>query len=169
MSCPGHQVSQSAEVVSGSGEGEQPRNLVDPSQLHFLQRPYHLYPPERLLHSFSLPLAHLVSCVPRGPLIHHAPAVRIVLRHVRGDVHPTKFSYQFLLVVILLSPAKVTRFPPGIVSAISASFLLPHPTMLGRGFECPEEKPCTSAYVRVRVVTKAPCNSAARQICPGLS
>ena len=34
-SCSGHQVSQSAEVVSSSGEGEQPPRFGDPSQLHF--------------------------------------------------------------------------------------------------------------------------------------
>jgi hypothetical protein len=36
VSCSGHQVSQSAQVVSSSGEGKQPANLLDPSQLHFL-------------------------------------------------------------------------------------------------------------------------------------
>ena len=36
VSCSGHQVSQSAEVVGSSGEGKQPPDLVDPSQLHFL-------------------------------------------------------------------------------------------------------------------------------------
>src|SRR5216684_1285745 len=35
-SCSGHQVSQSAEVVSSSGEGKQPPHFVDSSQLHFL-------------------------------------------------------------------------------------------------------------------------------------
>src|SRR6266849_5064315 len=33
VSCSGHQVSQSAEVVSGPREGKQPPNFVDPSQL----------------------------------------------------------------------------------------------------------------------------------------
>ncbi len=36
VSCSGHQVSQSAQIVGGPGEGEQPPDLVDPSQLHFL-------------------------------------------------------------------------------------------------------------------------------------
>jgi len=36
LSCSGHQGSQSAQVVGGSGEGKQPPHLVDPSQLHFL-------------------------------------------------------------------------------------------------------------------------------------
>ena len=35
-SCSGHQVSQSTQVVSSSGEGKQPPDLLDPSQLHFL-------------------------------------------------------------------------------------------------------------------------------------
>ena len=60
-------------------------------------------PPERLLNSFSFPLTDLIPGVPRGPLIHRAPAVRIVLCHMRGAVHSTKFSDQFLRVVILVS------------------------------------------------------------------
>ena len=36
LSCSGHQGSQSAQVVGGSGEGKQPPHLVDSSQLHFL-------------------------------------------------------------------------------------------------------------------------------------
>jgi hypothetical protein len=36
VSCSGHQASQSAQVVSSSGEGKQPPNLLDRSQLHFL-------------------------------------------------------------------------------------------------------------------------------------
>ena len=32
----GHEVSQAAEVVSSPGEGKQPPDLLDPSQLHFL-------------------------------------------------------------------------------------------------------------------------------------
>jgi hypothetical protein len=39
MSCFCYQVSQSAEVVSSAGKGEQPTNLVNPSQLHFPQHP----------------------------------------------------------------------------------------------------------------------------------
>ena len=38
--------------------------------------------------------------MPRGPLIHRAPALGIVLRHVRGNVHPAEFSYEFLRVVV---------------------------------------------------------------------
>ena len=38
--------------------------------------------------------------MPRGPLIHRAPAPGIVLRHVRGNVHPAEFSYEFLRVVV---------------------------------------------------------------------
>ncbi len=52
---------------------------------------------------FQLPLTHLIPSMPRGPLIHRAPAVRIVLRHMRGDVHPTEFSDQFLRVIVLVS------------------------------------------------------------------
>jgi hypothetical protein len=58
VSRSGHQVSQSAQVVGGPGEGKQPSHLVDPSQLHSLEHPHHLHPPERLLHSLSLPLIH---------------------------------------------------------------------------------------------------------------
>src|SRR6266404_1239183 len=112
LSCSGHQVSQSAEVVSGSGEGKQPPNLLDPSQLHFLWHPHHLHPPERLFHSFSLPLAHLITCVPCGPLIHSAPAVRVVLRQVRSDIHPTKLSDQLPRVVVLV-PSQRHPFSAG--------------------------------------------------------
>src|SRR5450755_3009671 len=38
----------------------------------------------------------------RGPLIHRAPAVRIVLRHMWSNVHPAKFSYEFLRVVVFV-------------------------------------------------------------------
>src|SRR3981189_3331897 len=34
-SCPGHQVSQSAEIVGGSRKGEQPPPLVHPSQFPY--------------------------------------------------------------------------------------------------------------------------------------
>jgi hypothetical protein len=38
----------------------------------------------------------------RGPLVDRAPAVASVLRHVRGDVHPAQFSYEFSRVVVLV-------------------------------------------------------------------
>src|ERR1700726_1270647 len=38
-----------------------------------------------------------------GPLIHRAPTVRIVLRHMWSNVHPTEFSYEFLRVVVFVS------------------------------------------------------------------
>src|SRR5580700_4913422 len=103
MSCFRYQVSQSAEVVSSAGKGEQPPNLVDPSQLHFPDHPHHFHPPERLLHSFSLPLTHLIPPMSRGPLVHRAPAVRIVLRHMWGNVHPAESSYESLRVVVFVS------------------------------------------------------------------
>src|SRR5260370_17169957 len=62
----------------------------------------HLHPPERLLHSFSLPLTHLIPRMPRGSLVHRAPAVGRVLRHMRSDVHPPKFSYEFPRLVVLV-------------------------------------------------------------------
>src|ERR1700732_3558684 len=103
MSCFRYQVSQSAEVIGSSGEGKKPSNLVDPSQLHFPEHPHHLHPPERLLHSFSLPQTHLIPDMPRVPLVHRAPAVRIVLRHMRGNLHPAEFSHEFLRVVVFVS------------------------------------------------------------------
>ncbi len=36
VSCSGHQVSQSAQIVGGPGKDKQPSHLVDSSQLHFL-------------------------------------------------------------------------------------------------------------------------------------
>src|SRR6266850_2338681 len=57
--------------------------------------------------------------MPRGPLIHRTPAIGRVLRHVRRDVHPAEFPYEFLRVVGLvpshghaLSRRKSTS-PPG--------------------------------------------------------
>src|SRR6202522_729481 len=41
--------------------------------------------------------------MPCGPLVYRAPAIARVLRHVRGDVHPAQFSYEFSRVVILVS------------------------------------------------------------------
>src|SRR5487761_761822 len=41
--------------------------------------------------------------MPCGPLVHRAPAMGIILRYMRRDVHPAKFAYQFLRVVILVS------------------------------------------------------------------
>src|SRR5258707_9040490 len=41
--------------------------------------------------------------MPRGSLVHRAPAVGRVLRHMRSDVHPPKFSYEFPRVVVLVS------------------------------------------------------------------
>src|SRR5258708_12668323 len=40
--------------------------------------------------------------MPRGSLVHRAPAVGRVLRHMRSDVHPPKFSYEFPRVVVLV-------------------------------------------------------------------
>src|SRR5260370_8037053 len=40
--------------------------------------------------------------MPRGPLIHRTPAIGRVLRHVRRDVHPAEFPYEFLRVVGLV-------------------------------------------------------------------
>lgn len=34
--------------------------------------------------------------MPCGPLIHGAPAALVVLRHMRGDVHPAEFFHEFL-------------------------------------------------------------------------
>src|SRR5947209_675635 len=72
-----------AQVVGGSGEGKQPSHFVDPSQLHCLQHPDHLHPPERLLHSFSFPLTDLIPGMPGGPLVHRTPPIGRVLRHMR--------------------------------------------------------------------------------------
>ncbi len=41
--------------------------------------------------------------MPGSPLVHRAPAIGIVLRYMRRDVHPTKFAYEFLSVIILVS------------------------------------------------------------------
>src|SRR5258708_3044720 len=40
--------------------------------------------------------------MPRGSLVHRAPAVGRVLRHMRTHVHPPKFSYEFPRVVVLV-------------------------------------------------------------------
>src|SRR5258706_3195471 len=40
--------------------------------------------------------------MPRGPLIHRTPAIGRVLRHLRRDVHPAEFPYEFLRVVGLV-------------------------------------------------------------------
>jgi hypothetical protein len=39
----------------------------------------------------------------RGSLIDRTEAVRIVLRHMRGDVHPAEFPNQFSRVIILVA------------------------------------------------------------------
>jgi len=41
--------------------------------------------------------------MPRGSLVHRAPTLGRVLRHMRGDVHPAQFSDEFLSVVILVT------------------------------------------------------------------
>src|SRR5260370_27392942 len=48
--------------------------------------------------------------MPRGSLVHRAPAVGRVLRHMRGDIHPAQFSYEFLRVVALV-PSQRHAFP----------------------------------------------------------
>ena len=68
--------------------------------------------PERLLHSFSLLLTHRIPRMPRGPLINSTGAVGIVLRHMRGDVHPSEFPHQFLGVIVLV-PTQSYPFPAG--------------------------------------------------------
>src|SRR6266446_7409044 len=41
--------------------------------------------------------------MPRGSLVHRASALGRVLRHMRSDVHPPQFSYEFPRVVVLVS------------------------------------------------------------------
>src|SRR5579864_3636426 len=64
--------------------------------------------------------------MPCGPLVHRAPAIGIVLRYMRRDVHPAKFTYEFLGVIILVSslPSSLA-FPPG--SLRPSALLLPAP------------------------------------------
>src|SRR2546422_10668724 len=51
------EISQPAEIISSTGEGKQPPDFLEPSQLHLLQHADDLHPSERLLHSLSFLLA----------------------------------------------------------------------------------------------------------------
>jgi hypothetical protein len=68
----------------------------------FLNIPTIFIQPNDLLYSLSFPLTYLVPGMPRGPLIHGAPAALIVLRHMRSNVHPAEFSHEFPRVVVLV-------------------------------------------------------------------
>src|SRR2546422_3065597 len=93
------EISQPAEIISSTGEGKQPPDFLEPSQLHLLQHADDLHPSERLLHSLSFLLAQFVTDMPGGPSVDRTGPVRVVLRHMRRDVHPSEFPHELLCVI----------------------------------------------------------------------
>src|SRR2546422_4683070 len=96
------EISQPAEIISGTGEGKQPPDFLEPSQLHLLQHADDLHPSKRLLHSLSFLLAQFVTDMPGGPSVDRTGTVRVVLRHMRRDVHPSEFPHELLRVIVLV-------------------------------------------------------------------
>src|SRR5205807_2507640 len=93
---------QPAEIVRRTGEGKQPPDFLEPSQLHLLQHADDLHPSKRLLHSLSFLLAQFVTDMPGGPSVDRTGPVRVVLRHMRRDVHPSEFPHELLHVIVLI-------------------------------------------------------------------
>src|SRR3989441_9686370 len=96
------EISQPAEIVRRTGEGKQPPDFLQPSQLHLLQHADDLHPSERLLHSLSFLLAQFVTDMPGSPSVDRTGPVRVVLRHMRRDVHPSEFPHELLRVIVLV-------------------------------------------------------------------
>src|SRR5207302_198798 len=70
--------------------------------LHLLQHADDFHPSERLLDSLSFLLAQFVADMPGGPSVDRTATVRVVLRHMRRDLHPSEFPHELLRVIVLI-------------------------------------------------------------------
>ncbi len=96
---------QPAQVVGRTHKREQPTDLRAPSQLHLLEHPDHLQPPEALLDSFPLLLADPIAWMPGGAFIQGAAsAPRLVLCQVRGHLLLSQLLDELAHVVGLVRP-----------------------------------------------------------------
>src|ERR1035437_886385 len=96
-----HEPGQSAQVVRGAAEDEQPILLPQPSQLYLPQRAALLQPSEALSHQPSAAQADGIAGLPRSSPVQVTAAILVVLCHVRRHIQLPRRTNETLAVVSL--------------------------------------------------------------------
>src|SRR5215216_260985 len=77
------QVSNSDEIIGGSGELKDPAHQPYSSVSGFAHQPHGLQPAKDFFYSFALSLTNLITRVASGPLVDRASSSLVVLGHMR--------------------------------------------------------------------------------------
>src|SRR5512145_83324 len=116
-----HEVSHSYQVVDRQREGKHPPDPQDPSMPSLAHQPDSLQPPEDLLHPFALSLTDLVSRMSGRSAIQSAA---LLLRHVRGYLHPTQLLNKVPHIVVLISSQRYPMISPDLITHHHGGFPL---------------------------------------------
>src|SRR6516165_3966308 len=96
------QIAYADQVVRGDREREHPLDPLLTAMPQLAESAHRLQPSEDLFNALALPLTDGVARMPRRAAVDRTPAVRVVLRDMRGDLPVAQLGHKVLRIVVLV-------------------------------------------------------------------